>query len=50
MAGLHRHALLTLIAYLFLQHLRLRAAKGGKKKIRRATATTDTAGHSAHAA
>ena len=29
--GLHRHPLLTLIAYLFLQHLRLRAAKGGKK-------------------
>src|ERR671921_2614319 len=30
--GLHRHALLTLIAYLFLQHLRLRAAPGGKRK------------------
>jgi SRSO17 transposase len=30
--GLHRHALLTLIAYLFLQHLRLRAAIGGKRK------------------
>lgn len=30
--GLHRHALMTLIAYLFLQHLRLQAAKGGKKK------------------
>ena len=30
--GLHRHALLTLIAYLFLQHLRLQAAKGGKKE------------------
>jgi SRSO17 transposase len=29
--GLHRHALLTLIAYLFLQHLRLRAAKGEKR-------------------
>jgi SRSO17 transposase len=48
--GLHRHALLTLIAYLFLQHLRLRTATGGKKKDRRATATTDTAGPSAHAA
>jgi SRSO17 transposase len=48
--GLHRHALLTLIAYLFLQHLRLRAAKGGKKKNRRTTATTDLAGHSAQAA
>src|SRR5215207_2262480 len=29
--GLHRHALLTLIAYLFLPHLRLRAAKGEKE-------------------
>ena len=48
--GLHRHALLTLIAYLFLQHLRLQAATGGKKKSRRASTTTDTAGHSAHAA
>ena len=48
--GLHRHALLTLIAYLFLQHLRLRTATGGKKKDRRASTTTDTAGHSAHAA
>ncbi|EIM31015.1 IS701 family transposase [Microvirga lotononidis] len=48
--GLHRHALLTLIAYLFLQHLRSRTATGGKKKGRRAPTTTDTAGHSAHAA
>jgi SRSO17 transposase len=48
--GLHRHALLTLIAYLFLQHLRLRAAKREKKKIQRAAATADTAGHPAHAA
>jgi SRSO17 transposase len=48
--GLHRHTLLTLIAYLFLQHLRLRTATGGKKKDRRASTTTDTAGHSAQAA
>ena len=48
--GLHRHALLTLIAYLFLQHLRLQAAKGGKNKARRTTATTDPAGHPAQAA
>ena len=48
--GLHRHALLTLIAYLFLQHLRLRTATGGKKKDWRASITTDTAGNSAHAA
>jgi SRSO17 transposase len=46
--GLHRHALLTLIAYLFLQHRRLCAAKGGKKS--RASATTDLAGHPAPAA
>jgi SRSO17 transposase len=48
--GLHRHALLTLIAYLFLQHLRLRAAPGGKKKSQRATTTTQLTGHPAHAA
>jgi SRSO17 transposase len=48
--GLHRHALLTLIAYLFLQHLRLRTATGGKKKDRRASTATDIAGHSAQAA
>jgi SRSO17 transposase len=41
--GLHRHGLMTLIAYLFLQHLRLRAATGGKKKNRRATAATNAA-------
>src|ERR671912_171975 len=45
--GLHRHALLTLIAYLFLPHLRLRAAKGGTKS--RASATTDLASHPAPA-
>jgi SRSO17 transposase len=48
--GLHRHALLTLIAYLFLQHLRLRAAPRGKKKNRRTTAAPEPAGHPAHAA
>jgi SRSO17 transposase len=48
--GLHRHALLTLIAFLFLQHLRMRAAKGGKKKGQRATTTADPAGHPAPAA
>ncbi len=42
--GLHRHALLTLIAYLFLQHLRLRVAKGEKNKDRWTTAATDAAG------
>ena len=48
--GLHRHALLTLIAYLFLQHLRLRAAKEGKKKTQRTTTATQPASHPAHAA
>jgi SRSO17 transposase len=48
--GLHRHALLTLIAYLFLQHLRLRAAQREKKKDRRASTTTDAARDPAPAA
>jgi SRSO17 transposase len=48
--GLHRHALLTLIAYLFLQHLRLHAATGGKKKKQRTTTKTQPAGHPAQAA
>jgi len=48
--GLHRHALLTLVAYLFLQHLRLRAATGGKKKSQQTTASTQLAGYPAHAA
>jgi hypothetical protein len=42
--GLHRHALMAMIAYAFLQHLRLAAASGGKKNLRR-PASTDTAGH-----
>jgi SRSO17 transposase len=42
--GLHRHALMTMIAYAFLQHRRLAAASGGKKNLRRA-ASTDAAGH-----
>jgi hypothetical protein len=48
--GLHRHTLLTLIAYLFLQHLRLHAAKREKKEAGRTTSSPDTTGHSAHAA
>jgi SRSO17 transposase len=42
--GLHRHALMAMIAYAFLQHLRLAAASGGKKNLRR-PASTDAAGH-----
>ena len=34
--GLHRHALMTMIAYAFLQHRRLAAASGGKKNRLRA--------------
>jgi SRSO17 transposase len=40
--GLHRHALMTMIAYAFLQSRRLRQAGGGKKN-RRSSATTDPA-------
>jgi SRSO17 transposase len=41
--GLHRHALMSLIAFLYLQHRRLQAAKRGKKDDRPAT-STDPAG------
>jgi len=37
--GLHRHALMTMIAYAFLQHRRLAQAKRGKKNRRTATST-----------
>jgi len=37
--GLHRHALMTMIAYAFLQHRRLAKAEGGKKNPRATTAT-----------
>ena len=40
--GLHRHALMTMVAYAFLQHRRLAKARRGKKK-RRATASTKSA-------
>ena len=41
--GLHRHALMTMIAYAFLQHRRLATAKRGKKS-RRTTASAELAG------
>ena len=44
--GLHRHALMTMIAYAFLQSRRLKAA-GRKKKIRGTAAATEHAGHPA---
>jgi SRSO17 transposase len=40
--GLHRHALMTMIAYAFLQYRRLKTARRGKKK-QRAAAPTDIA-------
>ena len=40
--GLHRHALMTMIAYAFLQHRRL-AYAGRKKKNQRASASTNHA-------
>lgn len=44
--GLHRHALMTMIAYAFLQSRRLKAA-GRKKKSRRTAATTQHASRQA---
>jgi SRSO17 transposase len=44
--GLHRHALMTMIAYAFLQSRRLKAARR-KKKSRRTATTTNHAGHQA---
>jgi SRSO17 transposase len=44
--GLHRHCLMAMIAFAFLQSRRLKAA-GRKKKSRGTTATTDDAGHQA---
>jgi SRSO17 transposase len=44
--GLHRHALMTLMAFCFLQHQRLATAKRGKKA-QWATATAQPAGHPA---
>ena len=42
-SGLHHHAILCLIAYSFLQHLRLQAAAGRGKKQRGASATAEPA-------
>ncbi len=46
--GLHRHALMTMIAYAFLQNRRLRQASGGKKDLRPPAAAepaSDPPGH-----
>jgi SRSO17 transposase len=44
--GLHRHALMAMIAFAFLQSRRLKA-EGRKKKNRGTAAATDPAGHQA---
>src|SRR5258705_2785233 len=44
--GLHRHALMTMIAYAFLQSRRLKASGTEKKSLGTAT-TTEHAGHQA---
>jgi len=46
--GLHRHALMTMIAYAFLQHRRLKTARREKKNQRAATATNLASGASGH--
>ena len=46
--GLHRHALMTMIAYAFLQHRRLATAKRKKKNRRPTTPTNPTRRTSRH--
>jgi Transposase DDE domain len=46
--GRHRHALMTMIAYAFLQHRRLKTARREKKNQRAATATNLASGASGH--
>lgn len=46
--GLHRHALMTMIAYAFLQHRRLATAKGKKKNQRPAAPANPTRRASRH--
>jgi SRSO17 transposase len=47
--GLHRHALLTMIAFAFLQHLRLEQSRKRGKNPDRATTAADAARHSTRA-
>lgn len=42
--GLHRHGLMTMIAYTFLQHRRLMEAKGEKKPVTQTTAADPASG------
>lgn len=46
--GLHRHALMTMIALAFLQTQRLRQARGGKKNHRTASATQPPGNQNSH--
>ena len=46
--GLHRHALMSMIALAFLQSLRLKQAKGGKKNLRTATKTEPASDQTSH--
>src|SRR5678816_3160649 len=46
--GLHRHALMTMIAYAFLQHRRLAKARRGKKNRWAAASTKSASGTSRH--
>ena len=46
--GLHRHTLMTMIAYAFLQHRRLATARRKKKKQRAATPANPTRRASRH--
>ena len=46
--GLHRHALMTMIAFAFLQHHRLAEAGRGKKNRRATASTKPTSGASRH--
>jgi len=46
--GLHRHALMTMIAYAFLQHHRLATARRGKKNQRSTTTAKLTRRASSH--
>ena len=46
--GLHRHALMTMIAYAFLQHRRLAKTRRGKKNRRTTASTKPASGASRH--
>ena len=46
--GLHRHALMSMIAFAFLQSLRLKQTKGGKKNRRTAAATEPAKNQASH--